>query len=241
LSARNKKLMAGLLLIGTLIGGIGLFTYYYFFIGADSNSNDTIAQWLRQPESRPALFTDNQERCGDAPFLLPSSGFIGLLYEDDARPYNRLRRHTGLDIFGDGELGTVPIVAAYDGYLTRLDNWFSTVIIRHDDPLQAGRTIWTYYTHMGNDNNGDSYVSEAFPAGTSEVFVEQGALLGYQGDFSGTGPKVAQHLHFSIVLSDEDGNFLSEAQLKNTLDPSPYFGLPLRLGQAGDTRPIRCN
>lgn len=236
---KNKKLMA-LLLIGLIVSGIGGFVAYYYLIGADSNSNDTIYQWLRQPESRPALFTDNQERCHDAPFLLPSSGFIGLLYEDDARPYNRRHRHTGIDIFGDGALGTVPIVAAYDGYLTRLDNWFSTVIIRHDDPLQAGRTIWTYYTHMGDQAGTESYVSEAFPAGTQDVFIEQGTLLGYQGDYSGTGPKVAQHLHFSIVLSEDDGTFRNEGQLKNTLDPSPYFGLPLSLSDAGDERPIRC-
>lgn len=237
---KTQKIMLFVTLSALVLAGIGGFFVYYYFVGADSKSNDTIYQWLREPESRPDLFTDNQARCGDAPFLLPSAGFIGLLYEDDARPYNRWRRHTGIDIFGDGELGTVPIVAAYDGYLTRLDNWFSTVIIRHDDPLQAGRTIWTYYTHMGNNNNGESYVSEQFPAGTSDVFVEQGTLLGYQGDFSGTGPKVAQHLHFSIVLSDENGDFLSEAYLKNTLDPSPYFGLPLTVHNAGNKRPIRC-
>ncbi len=238
---RHKKLIIMLLVIGLAVSGVAGFLAYYFLFGADSHSNDTIYQWLREPETRPALFTDNQARCNDAPFLLPSAGFIGLLYQDDARPYNRLRRHTGIDIFGDGELGTVPIVAVYDGYLTRLDNWFSTVIIRHDDPLQTGRTIWTYYTHMGNDNNDESYVSDQFPAGTTGVFVEQGTFLGYQGDFSGTGPKVAQHLHFSIVLSDDEGHFLSEALLKNTLDPSPYFGLRLSLKLAGNIRPIRCS
>lgn len=236
----NKK-WVGLAVIGLgVVGLIGVFGIYYYFIGADSKSNDTIYQWLNDPSSRPALFTDNQAICHDAPFLLPSAGFIGLLYEDDARPYNRRNRHTGIDIFGDGASGTVPIVAAYDGYLTRLDNWFSTVIIRHDDPLQAGRTIWTYYTHMGNEAGTESYVSEEFPAGTQDVFIEQGTFLGYQGDFSGTGPRVAMHLHFSIVLSDENGDFLSEAFLKNTLDPSPYFGLPLSLDRAGNNRPIRC-
>ena len=78
------------------------------------------------------------------PFILPSDGLIGLRWQDPAAPYTVLNLHPGIDIFGTGEPGTVPVYAAYDGYLTRLPEWLSTVIIRHDDPLQAGRAIWTY-------------------------------------------------------------------------------------------------
>ena len=81
------------------------------------------------------------------------------------RPYNILRRHTGLDIFGDGAPGTVPVYAAYDGYLTRLPDWKSTVIIRHDDPLQPGRTIWTYYTHMASQDGEILVCRRRFPTG----------------------------------------------------------------------------
>jgi murein DD-endopeptidase MepM/ murein hydrolase activator NlpD len=131
------------------------------------------------------------------------------------------------------------VYAAYDGYLTRLDSWKSSLIIRiPDDPLQPGRQIWTYYTHMA-DENGNSYISAEFPAGTKEVFVKAGTLLGYQGNYSGTpNHPVGVHLHFSVVKDNGKGNFLNELDKSNTLDPSPYFGLPLNSQTNTDTVPV---
>lgn len=217
---------------------LGAFVYANI-IAPDSTSNGYIRQWLRGDVDRDSWITDNAEPCPDAPFLLPSAGFIGLLYADPGRPYNGLRRHTGVDIFGDGAPGEIPIVAAYDGYLTRLDDWRSTVIIRHDDPLQPGRIIWTYYTHMANVDGTESFIVDDFPPGTHEQFVAQGTLLGYQGEYAGTGAPIAMHAHFSIVESDADGSFKNEALLSNTLDPSPYLGLAVNVDDV-PIRPIQC-
>ncbi len=214
-------------------GGIAWFVYQQ----SRTNSTPYIRQWFNDRETRPRLMTT--QTCDDVPFILPSTGFIGLLWGDPAGPYNVLRRHTGIDIFGDGPPGTVPIYAAYDGYLTRLEDWLSTVIIRHDDPLQPGRTIWTYYTHMANRTGTESFIVPDFPAGTREVFIPQGALLGYQGDYGGSGVPVGLHLHFSIVLSEPDGSFKNEAVLRNTLDPSPYLGLNVNIADLPE-RPITC-
>lgn len=209
--------------------------------GVESESNTYIGQWLTDTSSRPSLNTDRDEVCTDAPFILPSSGFIGLLWRDPAAPYSSSRRHTGIDIFGDGPPGTVPIFAVYDGYLTRKEDWKSTVIIRHDDPLQPGRTIWTYYTHMANRSGQIDYIESDFPPGTEEKFVSQGTLLGFQGEYAGTVPGswIAMHVHLSIVESGADGVFLNEAILENTIDPSPYFDLTLNIDQQPE-RPIRC-
>lgn len=207
---------------------------------ASSSSNDLIREFLVFPQRRAALSNAALMRCEGAPFVLPSAGLIGLMYGDTAAPYTVIRRHTGIDIFGDGAPGTVPIYAAYDGWLTRLPEWRSTLIIRHDDPLQPGRTIWTYYTHMASRDGSRSFIHEDFPPGTTERFVRQGELLGYQGEFAGSGVPIAMHLHFSIVRSAEDGQFLNEAVLANTLDPSPYFGLRLRLEDEPQSRPLRC-
>ena len=205
-----------------------------------SNSNDTIHRWFNDPDSRADLITVQREPCPGAPFLLPSDGLIGLLWRDTAAPYHILRRHSGLDIFGDGAPGTVPVYAAYEGYLTRLPGWKSTVIIRHADPLQPGRTIWTYYTHMASHDGKQSFVVADFPPGTSEVWVEQGTLLGYQGEYNGEGKfAIGLHLHFSIVKSEPDGSFKNEADPDNTLDPSPYLGMDLNIKNKPD-RPIRC-
>lgn len=234
--ARWLKLLL-ILIFGIVLAGV-LFVFWYMR-GSGSDSNSYIREWFMVPIMRPQLSTAGGVACEGAPFILPSEGFIGLLWADPARPYDVLRRHSGIDIFGDGESGTVPNYAAYDGYLTRLADWKSTVIIRHDDPLQSGRTIWTYYTHMANDNGSQSYIVDDFPPGTSNQWVEQGTLLGYQGTYSGTGPPIGMHLHFSIVLSDETGLYLNEAIIENTLDPSPYLGLTLNMGDM-PARPIRC-
>lgn len=234
MTKRRWLFILGFLCVAGL--AVGLYLYQNL-VNVHSDSNDYIAEWLNNPASRAELVTTHA--CEDAPFLLPSTGFIGLLYRDVARPYNGLSRHTGIDIFGDGDLGTVPIFAAYDGYLTRLNDWRATVIIRHDDPLIPGRTIWTYYTHMANLDGSVSFIVEDFPPGTTDQFVERGTLLGYQGNYNGGRFDIAMHLHFSIVKSNKDGTFKNEAILRNTLDPSPYFGLPLDLN-ARATRPIQC-
>jgi murein DD-endopeptidase MepM/ murein hydrolase activator NlpD len=69
--------------------------------------------------------------------------------------------------------------------------------------------------------------------------VEAGTLLGYQGNFSGTpGSPVGVHLHFSIVKDDGKGSFLNELEIRNTLDPSPYLGLPLNSATLGENLPL---
>jgi hypothetical protein len=222
---------------GAAGGGLILLLIYS---ESQSNSNAAIRRWFDHPEDRPQLTTIQRTPCPGAPFLLPSDGLIGLLWRDPGAPYNLLKRHTGLDIFGDGTPGTVPVYAAYEGYLTRLPDWVSSVIIRHDDPLHPGRTIWTYYTHMAS-RDGESYIVADFPPGTKEAWVEQGTLLGYQGEYAGSSRvPIGMHVHFSIVKSDADGSFKNEAHLNNTLDPSPYFGMPLNI-KSRPERPIQCS
>ena len=163
-------------------------------------------------------------RCGDAPFIMPTNGVIGYLWDDSFRPGHR---HQGIDIFGGEGLNATPVIAAYDGYLSRLPNWTSAVIMRiPSDPLNPGRQIWLYYAHMA-DADGNSFIDKAFPRGTSEVFIEAGTLLGYQGNYSGDPLNpTGVHLHFSIV-KDRNGTFMNELDINNTYDPSPYLGMEL--------------
>jgi murein DD-endopeptidase MepM/ murein hydrolase activator NlpD len=183
-----------------------------------------VLAWIRDPAAHPEWAIPSGSRCGAAPFIFPTQGFVGYLWDDSFR---LLERHQGIDIFGV-QPGQTPVVAAYPGYLTRLPDWKSSVIVRiPHDPLEPNRQIWTYYTHMA-DEDGGSFISSQFPPGTREVSVEAGTLLGYQGNYSGEpGNPVGVHLHFSIVRDDGKGSFRNELDIRNTLDPSPYLGLPL--------------
>jgi murein DD-endopeptidase MepM/ murein hydrolase activator NlpD len=196
-----------------------------------------LREYLADPAAHPDWQIAAGTRCPNAPFILPTDGYLGFGYGDSWRPG---QRHQGFDIFGPTGLGQTPVIAAYDGYLTRRPEWVSTVIIRvPDDPLRPGRQIWIYYTHMA-DAAGTSFVSADFPPGTHERLVTAGTLLGYQGNYSGEpGNPTGMHLHFSIVKDDGNGEFRNELDIRNTLDPSPYLGLAGST-QADWSQPVTC-
>ncbi len=186
-----------------------------------------------------------RDACPGAPFVLPTDGYIGLLYADPRGPYSAANPHQGIDIFSNAEPGVMPVYAAYDGYIRRESSWRSALIQRvPDDPLQPGRQLWLYYAHMA-DRDGNSFIVDAFPPGTSEVFVEQGTLLGYTGDYNGDSLRdIWVHIHFSIVLDDGSGRYRNELEFGNTLDPSPYLGLAVHYdcgdGSVGCTANTSC-
>jgi peptidoglycan LD-endopeptidase LytH len=182
-------------------------------------------QWINNPAAHADWKLSAGTQCGLAPFLFPTDGMVGFLWGD---MMGKLHRHQGIDIFAGTGINLTKVVAAYPGYLSRLPDWKSSVIVRvPNDPLEPSRQIWLYYTHMA-DQNGNSFISDEFSAGTSEKYIEAGTLLGYQGDYSGDpNNPVGVHLHFSIVKDDGTGHFKNELDINNTYDPSPYFGLTL--------------
>lgn len=234
-------------LMGMSLLGLGTAGYLAVSLWPDLTDarSQLFLQWANgTPDERTSLVTVQREACPGAPFILPTDGFIGLLYEDPRGPYSKRHPHQGIDIFSDTEPGITPVYAAYDGYVTREHDWRSALIMRvPDDPLQPGRQIWLYYAHMA-DREGNSFIGDAFPPGTREKFVEQGTLLGYTGDYNGRSPRgVWVHLHFSIVQDDGNGRYRNELDFANTLDPSPYLGMTLNYhcnGQPGCGEKIGC-
>jgi murein DD-endopeptidase MepM/ murein hydrolase activator NlpD len=224
-------LLAVIAVAGALVG----YSFYRSHVFSPLRFERLMA-WLRNSAEHANWTMRAGEICNDAPFQMPTDGYIGFLWGDSFRIGHH---HQGIDIFGGGDAGVTPVYAAYPGYLTRQPDWKSTVIIRvPEDPLQPGRQIWTYYTHMANPD-GESYIAPQFPPGTFEQFVEAGTLLGYQGNYSGTpNNPVGVHLHFSIVQDDGQGSYLNELEIGNTLDPSLYLGLPLNAGENPDQIPV---
>ena len=238
---RRNSARGGLRLILAVLFLLVVVAGYLAFRWFSSNGirSARVMAYLRDPATHTDWLITAGERCSQAPFILPTNGFIGYLWGDSFRPRHR---HQGIDIFGGTGLNETPVIAAYDGYLTRLPEWKSSLIIRiPDDPLQPGRQVWTYYTHMA-DSEGNSFITSQFPPGTNELFVQAGTLLGYQGNFSGDPfNPTGIHLHFSIVLDDGHGKFRNELEFRNTIDPSPYLGLPLNANQNQTQIPICSN
>jgi murein DD-endopeptidase MepM/ murein hydrolase activator NlpD len=217
----TNAVILGVLIIILVTGGyLGLRWF-----GARSPRSVRLGEWFLNPDKHPEWRVHAGEQCEGAPFAMPTNGYVGFIWGDSFRTGHH---HQGIDIFGGEGSGVTPVYAAYAGYLTRLADWKSTVIVRiPNDPLQAGRQIWAYYTHMA-DIQGNSFIVEDFPAGTTEAYVEAGRLLGYQGDYSGDPfNPTGVHLHFSLVLDDGNGSFRNELEFNNTLDPSSYLHLPL--------------
>jgi hypothetical protein len=194
--------------------------------------------WMNDPASHPDWKLAAGSQCGAAPFIFPTDGFVGFLWGDSFRPGHS---HQGLDIFAGTDVGVTKVVAAYPGYLTRQSDWKSAVIVRvPSDPLNPGTQIWLYYAHMA-DRYGNSFISQDFPQGTYEKYIEAGTFLGLQGNYSGDPVNpVGVHLHFSIVEDDGAGQFKNELEIDNTLDPSPYLGLPVNAYENRSQVPI-CN
>lgn len=215
-------------------GAAGFYLYHQF--RPNLARLNSFRAYMQNPGAHPEWRLTAGSRCGEAPFIFPTDGLVGFLWDDSFRPGHR---HQGLDIFGGEGLGVTPVITAYPGYLTRLPEWKSSVIVRiPSDPLEPGRQIWTYYTHMASDS-GRSYISAEFPPGTFEKFIETGTFLGYQGNYSGDpNNPTGIHLHFSIVKDDGQGNFRNELEIKNTLDPSPYLGLAVNANQNSDEIPV---
>jgi hypothetical protein len=226
------RIFLSVIFIGSIVVA---FFIYRWYTRSGGRAAQVIAT-IRDRRVNPGWNISAGAHCNEAPFSMPTNGFIGFIWDDSFRPGHR---HQGLDMFGLDDPGVVPVYAAYAGYLTRLPDWKSTVIIRiPSDPLRLDRQIWNYYTHMA-EPDGTSYIVDAFPPGTSEVYVEEGTLLGYQGNFSGDpNNPTGVHLHFSIVKDDGTGSFLNELDIKNTLDPSPYFGMPLNANENPDEVPV---
>jgi len=187
--------------------------------------------WLADPAAHADWAVQAGERCGNALMIIPTDGYIGFGWDDSFRLGHR---HSGLDIFSpDGAVNVTPVVAAYDGYLTREADWKSTVILRHADfpavdvlGIAEGEQIWTYYTHMASRDGHESFIAAEFPPDTQERFVKAGTLLGHQGNWAGSQIQfTGLHLHFSVVKSNAAGSYADEQVIENTYAPTLLLGL----------------
>lgn len=228
----SVKNLLFVIMIGALVGtGI----YIFLTLRSTAARGRAVSRWLATPADYADLMIPAGTRCGRAPFIFPTDGVAGYIWGD---VFSLGHRHQGVDIFTNTAPGVTPVIAAYDGYITREPYWKAALIERlPSDPLDPGRQIWVYYTHMA-DPVGNSFISSNFPPGASEIFVKAGTRLGYAGNYSGDPlHPVGVHLHISVV-KDENGRFKNELDINNTYDPSPYLGLALNAWENRDQIPV---
>ena len=215
----SKRLLTISIIIIAVV--TALATGYYMY-RTNAGRADKFYQWMRNPASHADWKLLAGSQCNSAPFLFPTDGFFGFLWGDS---FGLRHTHQGIDIFAGTDINITQVISAYPGYLTRLPDWKSSVIVRvPSDPLNPGTQIWLYYTHMA-DQYGNSFISEEFPAGTSEKYIEAGIFLAKQGNDSADRNKpVGIHLHFSIFEDDGAERLKAELASHNTYTQSPQFG-----------------
>ena len=232
---RRVKVMVAVLVAGVLLG-LGAYVFSQFRTRIFDSRSPIVMSFILNPSEHRDLVIPARTRCNNAPFIFPTTGMAGYLWGDSFRAGHT---HQGVDIFAGTDVGIVHVINAYPGYLTRLPDWKSSVVVRiPDDPLHPGRQIWVYYTHMATAQ-GESLISSEFPPGTKEKYVEAATFLGYQGNYSGhPNNPVGVHLHISVVQDDGAGHFKNELDINNTYDPSPYLGLRLNASQNPSQIPV---
>ncbi|MBN1921043.1 MAG: glycosyltransferase family 39 protein [Anaerolineae bacterium] len=183
-----------------------------------------------RPRNAPAAPVP--EMCSGTAWRIPTRADLGLRWDGVA-----------LLFFGRGNPGQVPVVAAADGWLYRAADWQGSVAVLHEDPLQSGARVWSFYDDLASADGTTSTIASEFPPGSEGVPVKQGQVLGYQGVWNG-GPgsmPVWQHLRFSIVRAEPDGSFPDVLTGTALLDPAPYLGIALRDdGAYRELQPLQC-
>ncbi len=135
-------------------------------------------------------------RCPDTPWQIPTEGQMGLFW------YNRQ-----LLLMGSGYSGEIPVYAIADGLLYQFPGWETSVAIRHEDPFDAGKIIWSFYGDLAPAFNAEnSFIEDRFVGAQGEP-VSAGELIGYQGNWLGSEHQTWVHLRFALLPADADGGF----------------------------------
>ena len=170
------------------------------------------------------------DSCSGAAWQIPSTASLGIQLRDRS-----------LDLFGQGNEGDLPVYAPADGLLTRLSDRTDALAIQHDDPLLPGKKVWTVYEGMASADGRRSYIAEEFPAGSSDIPVKAGQLIGYQGVWSGKPQwPMWVHVHFSVIQADDPALRPGQMTSVTFLDPAPYLGLVLDVANQ-NVQSLRCN
>jgi len=64
-----------------IVLSIGLYLVYQNYLSPDGRTRQVI-EYLQDPDVHQGLVIPALSRCGDAPFIMPSTGMIGYIWDD---------------------------------------------------------------------------------------------------------------------------------------------------------------
>src|SRR5512136_2067896 len=89
---------------------LGLGYLLYRVVRPATGRSMHVLEWIRNPSAHPEWAVKAGSRClPDAPFVMPTDGLIGYLWDDK---FGSGHRHQGLDIFGGFGVNVTPVVAS---------------------------------------------------------------------------------------------------------------------------------
>lgn len=74
--------VARILLFILLVGIIVIGYQAYQWIARPGRRAQQVFSWLRNPGSHPEWMINRGEKCGEAPFLMPTDGLVGFIWGD---------------------------------------------------------------------------------------------------------------------------------------------------------------
>jgi hypothetical protein len=134
--------------------------------------------------------------CPQSPWQLPTRADMGMYWLNGQ-----------VLMMGGGRDDIIPVFAVADGLLYQFPEWNTAVAIQHDDPLNPGRKLWTFYGDLAPAfNQNEPYIEDKFIQAEG-IPIKSGEFIGYQGRWLGPSQQTWVHLRFTILPADQEGNF----------------------------------
>lgn len=80
----NKKWIL-IIVIATIFLAVGMYLIYRMFFSINDRTIKVLS-FLRNPDTHQELILPAKLSCGEAPFILPTTGMIGFIWGDSFRP-----------------------------------------------------------------------------------------------------------------------------------------------------------
>src|SRR5512140_3853013 len=93
----QKKLIPLILVVIVVVTAVYLFRT----LRPTSLRAAQVFAWIKDPASEPGLAIAAGSRCGSAPFLFPTTGVAGFIWDDS---FQVGHRHQGVDIFAGTDI-----------------------------------------------------------------------------------------------------------------------------------------